>query len=103
MNIEKVNVRDIAKRFGTPVYVYSLRALRESITEIKPLSPVVRFSMKSCSNAKILQEMLNFGIKIDAVSVPEIQRALKAGYSPEDICLTSDVFFNTEEAGFKKS
>ncbi len=100
MNIEKVNVRDIAKRFGTPVYVYSLRALRESITEIRPLSPVVRFSMKSCSNAKILQEMLNSGIKIDAVSVPEIQRALKAGYSPEDICLTSDVFFNTEEAEF---
>ena len=100
MNIENVNVRNIAKQFGTPVYVYSLRILRESIAEIMPLSPVVRFSMKSCSNAKILQEMLNFGIKIDAVSVPEIQRALKAGYEPADICLTSDVFFTTEDAEF---
>ncbi|MCZ6514137.1 MAG: diaminopimelate decarboxylase [Nitrospinae bacterium] len=100
MNIENVNVRNIAKQFGTPVYVYSLRILRESIAEIMPLSPVVRFSMKSCSNAKILQEMLNFGIKIDAVSVPEIQRALKAGYEPGDICLTSDVFFTTEDAEF---
>ncbi len=100
MNIEKVNVRNIAKQFGTPVYVYSLRILRESIAEIMPLSPVVRFSMKSCSNARILQEMLNFGIKIDAVSVPEIQRALKAGYEPADICLTSDVFFTTEDAEF---
>ncbi len=100
MNIEKVDVRDIAKQFGTPVYVYSLRALREAIAEIMPLSPVVRFSMKSCSNAKILKEMLNFGIKIDAVSISEIQRAFKAGYPPKDICLTSDVFFNAEDAEF---
>lgn len=100
MNIERVDVRDIARQYGTPVYVYSLRMLRESIAEIMPLSPVVRFSMKSCSNARILQEMLNFGIKIDAVSVPEIKRAMRAGYAPEDVCLTSDVFFSNEDAEF---
>jgi len=100
MNIEKVDVRDIAQQFGTPVYVYSLTALREAIAEILPLSPVVRFAMKACSNAKILKEMLKSGIKIDAVSIPEIQRALKAGYPPEDICLSSDVFFNADEAEF---
>ncbi|NIQ02310.1 MAG: diaminopimelate decarboxylase [Nitrospinaceae bacterium] len=100
MKIEKVDVRDIVRQYGTPVYVYSLRVLRESIAEILPLSPIVRFSMKSCSNAAILKEMLSLGIKIDAVSVPEIQRALKAGYPPSDICLTSDVFFNVEDAEF---
>jgi diaminopimelate decarboxylase len=100
MNIEKVDVREIAKQFGTPVYVYSLSILRKSIAEILPLSPVVRFAMKACSNTKILQEMLKSGVKIDAVSVPEIQRALKAGYSSEDICLSSDVFFNSREAEF---
>ncbi|MDH3257526.1 MAG: diaminopimelate decarboxylase, partial [Nitrospinota bacterium] len=77
-----------------------LTALREAIAEILPLSPVVRFAMKACSNAKILKEMLKSGIKIDAVSIPEIQRALKAGYPPEDICLSSDVFFNADEAEF---
>jgi len=100
MNIEKVDVREIAKQFGTPVYVYSLSILRKSIAEILPLSPVVRFAMKACSNTKILQEMLKSGVKIDAVSIPEIQRALKAGYSSEDICLSSDVFFNSGEAEF---
>jgi diaminopimelate decarboxylase len=44
--------------------------------------------------------MLKSGIKIDAVSIPEIQRALKAGYVSEDICLSSDVFFNSDEAEF---
>jgi diaminopimelate decarboxylase len=100
MNIEKVDVRDIAKQYGTPVYVYSLTALREAIAEILPLSPVVRFAMKACSNSRVLHEMLKSGIKIDAVSIPEIQRALKAGYPSEDICLSSDVFFNSEEAEF---
>ena len=100
MNIENVDVRDIAREFGTPVYVYSLNTLRKSIAEIQPLAPVVRFAMKACSNTRILQEMLNAGIKIDAVSIPEVQRALKAGYASEDICLSSDVFFNSEEAEY---
>ena len=100
MNIEKVDVRDIAQQFGTPVYVYSMNILRQSIAEIQPLAPVVRFAMKACSNTRILQEMLKAGIKIDAVSIPEVQRALKAGYASEDICLSSDVFFNSEEAEF---
>ena len=100
MNIEKVDVRDIAQQFGTPVYVYSLSILRKAIAEIRPLAPVVRYAMKACSNTRILQEMLKSGVKIDAVSIPEIQRALKAGYKPEDICLSSDVFFNSDEAEF---
>ena len=100
MNIEKVDVQDIARQFGTPTYVYSLKILRQSIAEIQPLAPVVRYAMKACSNTRILQEMLKSGIKIDAVSIPEIQRALKAGYAAEDICLSSDVFFNSGEAEF---
>ena len=100
MNIEKVDVRDLAQQFGTPVYVYSLSILRKAIAEIQPLAPVVRFAMKASSNTRILQEMLKSGIKIDAVSIPEIQRALKAGYASEDICLSSDVFFNSDEAEF---
>lgn len=100
MNIEKVDVCDLAQQFGTPVYVYSLSILRKAIAEIRPLAPVVRYAMKACSNTRILQEMLKSGIKIDAVSIPEIQRALKAGYASEDICLSSDVFFNSDEAEF---
>ena len=73
--IEKVNVRDIVKKHGAPVYVYSLNKLRKSINEIKDLAPVVRYAMKACSNVTVLKEMLNNGIKIDAVSVFECQRA----------------------------
>lgn len=98
MKIENVDVRDIISTFGAPVYVYSLTALRASIAEIKRLSPVARYAMKACSNVGILREMLREGIKIDAVSVFEVRRALRAGFKPEDICFTSDVFFDREDA-----
>lgn len=100
MKIEGVEVRDIASQFGTPVYVYSMKTLRESIAEIKKLSPVTRYAMKACSNIRILQEMRKNGIKIDAVSVFEVERALRSGYRPEDICFTSDVFFNSSDAEY---
>ncbi len=100
MKIENIDVREIARRFGTPVYAYSLQTLRESIAEIKQLAPVTRYAMKACSNVGILEEMLTHGIKIDAVSVYEVQRALRAGFKPEDICFTSDVFFNSEDIEF---
>ncbi|MFQ5672828.1 MAG: diaminopimelate decarboxylase [Nitrospinales bacterium] len=97
MKIENIDVRDIARTHGTPVYVYSMKTLRESIGEIKQLAPVTRYAMKACSNGEILGEMLRQGVKIDAVSVFEIQRALYAGFEPGDICFTSDVFFNEED------
>ena len=100
MKIEKVEVREIADQFGTPVYVYSLETLRQSINEIKKLSPVTRYAMKASSNARILQEMLANGVKIDAVSVYEVQRAIRAGYKAEDICFTSDVFFNADDVNY---
>ncbi|MFQ5450857.1 MAG: diaminopimelate decarboxylase [Nitrospinaceae bacterium] len=100
MKIEKVDVRDIAREFGTPVYVYSLEILRRSIREIRQLAPVTRFAMKACSNIRILREMLGHGIKIDAVSVYEVQRALRAGFKPADIWFTSDVFFNRDDVRY---
>ena len=76
MKVENVEVRDIAKNFGTPVYVYSLETLRVSIREIKQLAPVTRYAMKANSNVHILKEMLNNQVKIDAVSVFEVQLSL---------------------------
>ena len=100
MKIEGVDVRKISEDFGTPVYVYSMTALRRSIEEIKKLSPVTRYAMKACSNPRVLKEMLDRGIKIDAVSVYEVRRAIKAGFKPSDICFTSDVFSNADDVQF---
>jgi len=100
MKIEDVDVRKISREFGTPVYVYSMESLRRSIEEIKQLVPVARYAMKACSNVHILKEMLAHGIQIDAVSVFEVKRALRAGFKRADICFTSDVFADPEDVRF---
>jgi len=100
MKIENVDVREIARQHGTPVYVYSTKILRQAIAELKDLAPVVRYAMKASSNHRILKEMLSQDIKIDAVSVLEVQRALRAGFQPADICFTSDVFFDGTDAEY---
>ena len=100
MKIEGADVREISEEYGTPVYAYSMTALRRSIEEIKQLSPVTRYAMKACSNTRILKEMLDHGIKIDAVSTYEVRRAIKAGFRSEDICFTSDVFSNADDVHF---
>jgi diaminopimelate decarboxylase len=100
MKIEDVEVREITAKVGSPVYVYSMKYLRDAIAEIKALAPVTRFAMKSCSNGRILKEMKAHGIHIDAVSIFEVERAMRAGFEPEEICFTSDVFFNTSDVDF---
>lgn len=100
MKIDGVDVQKIAGEFGTPVYVYSMTVLRQSIEEIRQLAPVTRYAMKACSNVRVLKEMLQHGIKIDAVSVFEVRRAIKAGFRSEDICFTSDVFAFPEDVRF---
>ena len=35
LSIEKIKVHDIAKKFGTPIYCYSYRKLKENISNFK--------------------------------------------------------------------
>ncbi|STW21030.1 diaminopimelate decarboxylase [Klebsiella variicola] len=56
---------------------------------------MVRFAQKACSNIHILRLMREQGVKVDSVSLGEIERALAAGYdpqqNPEDIVFTADL------------
>ena len=37
LSIEKVKVQDIAKKFGTPIYCYSYKQLKENIIILKKI------------------------------------------------------------------
>jgi diaminopimelate decarboxylase len=86
-------VRDIASKFGTPVYVYSQRRLEEQAEKAlnfpNAYGLTVRYAMKSNPNANILRIFNNRGIHIDASSEHEVERAIRAGISPERIMLTA--------------
>ena len=49
LTIEKVKVQDIAKKFGTPVYCYSYKKLRENVNafkrNFKSFAPLICFAL----------------------------------------------------------
>lgn len=80
---ENVRVRDIAKRVGTPFYLYSYKTLTEHVTKIqrafRSVKPLICFAMKSNSNLAVLRAVVKKGAGLDIVSGGELFRARKAG------------------------
>ena len=86
--IDEVSLEDIAKEYGTPVYVYSGSKLKENLNGY--LSSIregdkVCYSIKSNSNIHLLELLVNLGSSFDVVSGNELKRCLEAGAKPEDI------------------
>ena len=87
--IENVSAERIAKKFGTPTYVYSYDRIQSNINSFKKnfknIDPLICFSVKSNSNIKILKQINKFGLGADVVSKGELIQALKANIKPEKI------------------
>lgn len=79
---EKVKVEDLAKKFGTPLYVYSyhtmLRHLHKLHSAFRQVNPLICYSVKANSNLAILKALVGKGAGLDIVSGGELYRALKA-------------------------
>ena len=89
LTIEKIGVKDIAKKFGTPIYCYSYKKLKENITKFKKnfssFSPLICFAVKSNTNVNLVKEIRKLGFGADVVSMGELMIALKAGIDPKKI------------------
>lgn len=86
---EGVSLDAIATAVGTPVYVYSSRAIREQYDALdRALSPVphrLHYSMKANSNLAVLRLLQERGAGVDIVSGGELYRAREAGFSADAI------------------
>ncbi|MCE9990462.1 diaminopimelate decarboxylase [Enterobacter asburiae] len=76
------NLLRLPAEFGCPVWVYDAQIVREKIAALHQFD-VVRFAQKACSNIHILRLMREQGVKVDSVSLGEIERALVAGFDPK--------------------
>lgn len=94
-SIAGLAVRDLARDFGTPVYVYDAATIAERVARLSRFD-VVRYAQKANSNLAVLDWIRRSGALVDAVSAGEIQRALAAGWrpggDPPAIVYTADVF-----------
>ncbi|MFD2045912.1 diaminopimelate decarboxylase [Ornithinibacillus salinisoli] len=83
----------LAKKYGTPLYVYDVSIIRENcrafVNTFKELgvSAQVAYASKAFSSIAILQVMKQEGLSIDVVSEGELYTALKADFPTEKIHL----------------
>lgn len=90
--LNATNLLPLAQRYSGPFWAYDAEIIQQRIAQLSAFD-VVRFAQKACSNIHILRLMRAAGIKVDSVSLGEIERALAAGFQPggEDIVFTADV------------
>jgi diaminopimelate decarboxylase len=86
-------LREIARTHGTPVWAYDAATIRQRIAALRAFD-TIRFAQKANSNTHLLRLMRAEGVKVDAVSLGEIERALAAGYTAggDQIVFTADLF-----------
>jgi diaminopimelate decarboxylase len=87
-----VSVRAIADDVGTPVYVYSARAIRDAYAAIDAAFAAyphaIHYALKANSTLAIARLLQSLGSRADANSGAEVAVALRAGFSPDEIVFT---------------
>jgi diaminopimelate decarboxylase len=81
--VDGVDLAELARRHGTPLYVYEARAIRgrhaRLIAAFAPLLERVHYSVKASSNLALLKLLAAEGAGFDVVSGGEIERCARAG------------------------
>jgi diaminopimelate decarboxylase len=91
--IDGVSTLELAKRYGTPLYVTSEIKIRENYRRVKSAFQKnyertrVLYSAKANTNLSILKILRSEGAGVDAVSPGEIFLALEAGFKPKSVSL----------------
>jgi diaminopimelate decarboxylase len=90
---ENLKIKNLAQRFGTPLYVYSQKTLLDHYLKLKRafknIRPLICFSVKSNSNLAILKTLVNKGAGLDVVSGGELFRACRVGCPARKIVYAS--------------
>jgi len=83
---EQVPLEEIARRFGTPCYVYSAAAIEAAYQEyavaLRGREAMICYSVKANSNLAVLALLARLGAGFDIVSGGELERVLAAGGAP---------------------
>lgn len=83
---EQVPLEDVARRYGTPCYVYSRAAIegayREFTDELSGRAALVCYSVKANANLAVLAILARLGAGFDIVSGGELARVIAAGGDP---------------------
>ena len=89
LHVEGVSLEFLAKKYKTPLYVYSQGALTRQFdafgSALKGIPHIISFAVKSNSNLSVLKTLAQKGSGADIVSVGELYRARRAGIPAKKI------------------
>jgi diaminopimelate decarboxylase len=89
---DDVPVAEIAAQIGTPVHVYSAALIRERYRALDSAFASrphrLHYAIKANSTTAVVRELKSLGARADANSGGEIEVALRAGFSPDQIVFT---------------
>ncbi|MDX1493696.1 MAG: diaminopimelate decarboxylase [Longimicrobiales bacterium] len=84
-----VSARELAQRYGTPLYVYDLAWIRSRVAlfheAFAGVDHLLAYSVKANGNLSLLRELRDLGCGADITSGGELFRARKAGIAPDRI------------------
>ena len=87
-----VSLQSIVASVGTPAYIYSARAIRDSYRAIDDAfgsyPHAIHYALKANSTLAIVRVLKALGSHADANSGGEIEVALRAGFGPREIVFT---------------
>ncbi len=87
--VEKLRLRDLAEKFGTPLYVYSRRSVIDHCRHIEQAfggyEHLTCYAAKANSNRALLKVIAGEGLGVDVGSVGELYLALASGFPSEKI------------------
>ena len=90
--IQGIDLQDVVKEFGHPLYVYDAEKIGLQIENMKAAFPdmklKIKYACKALTNISILKLVRARGAELDTVSIQEVQLGLKAGFKPSEILFT---------------
>jgi diaminopimelate decarboxylase len=91
--VHGIDLLDLARYYGTPLYVYDgeriihqYKCFVQAFDSRIPLE--VKFACKALPSLAVIELMHRYGCGVDAVSIEEVELALRAGVAPSAICFT---------------
>ena len=90
--IQGLDVTEICKEFGTPLYVYDAQKIVAQLQSLKNAfsenDVKVKYAAKALTNLSILRLLKKNGSGVDVVSIQEANLVLRAGFEPTNIMFT---------------
>ncbi|MFX0134680.1 MAG: diaminopimelate decarboxylase [Candidatus Hodarchaeota archaeon] len=100
LHYANLNTLEIAKKFGTPIYIINEQMIRKRYRELKDIlnsiykRNKIYYAVKANTNLSILKILISEGSNFDCSSTGEIYACFKLGIPSDQIIYTGNMFTN---------